>query len=218
MAMKRCPCTVVKMYSCSRMHKHCQTPSNLDGVCLDMNLCPPLQLLSEVKNKNESVTSFLRNSICGYGFQQYKVCCPSAGGTFSVTNSKSKPEVPIPTKDKPVLSSDSSPPKSVSVETNVFIRSSEDSDPLACLNLLTNCPNVCPNCQDDFQEVVHLGDLDLDPSVEDEATPIDYEVLRNVTSSALLQVQVPVRDNEDCKQLYSQQLNIVDERVLCLNY
>lgn len=33
-----------------------------------------------------------------------------------------------------------------------------------------------------------------------------------------MEVQVPVRENDECKRLYSDQPNIVDERVLCAGF
>ncbi|VVC37370.1 Hypothetical protein CINCED_3A019456 [Cinara cedri] len=391
-----CAVFVVRTVS-TQTSTNCSTPSNLDGVCMDLNLCPSLKALSEEQKKNSSVISFLRNSICGFKSKQYKVCCPLANETFSVLNTKLKPEVQETIVDK-LSSSTSSPPVIENGQANTFIRNAEDKECKTpdklngiCINIQrckllddmylknnknqsianflsqsfcgyeNSYPKVCCPLNSNYEtvwsprlpsrstcgvpgissdkivgghnaelgawpwiaaigyknmyyprishewlcggtlisniyvltaahctigpalknkqlELVRLGDLDLNPAVNDSATPIEYAVLRIIrhekydgtkyindiallklndsvtftnlirpiclpilsrirestfvgqfpfvagwgstefrgsSSSALLEVQVPVRDNDDCKKLYANLSNVIDGRVLC---
>lgn len=69
----------------------CLTPSNLNGVCININLCQSLQTLYKNELQNSSVVSILRDSICGYELKQYKVCCPLTGDMISKTTPASSP-------------------------------------------------------------------------------------------------------------------------------
>ncbi|XP_050544551.1 GATA zinc finger domain-containing protein 14-like isoform X2 [Daktulosphaira vitifoliae] len=95
--------------------------------------------------------------------------------------------------------------------------------------------------------VARLGDLDLNPDVNDRANPIDAPVDKVIThkkynsqdytndialiklqrsisfnsgpsSTALLKAPVPIVDIDDCKRSYANKKTVIDERTLCAGY
>lgn len=68
--------------------KECSTPDDKYGICINIRNCPKLRKMLEIRRKNTTVTTFLRNSMCGYDDIDPKVCCQLDNG-YNIPSSSS---------------------------------------------------------------------------------------------------------------------------------
>ncbi|VVC37373.1 Hypothetical protein CINCED_3A012542 [Cinara cedri] len=276
----------------SQINTRCTTPNQLDGICINIQRCILLDTMFKDPNRNDTAKNLLSKSFCGHEGTYPKVCCPTSSDYETVWSSKlpsrKKCGIPSTTKVKIVGGTPSELgawPWVAALGYKYIYKPNNDHEFLCGGALISDRYVVtAAHCtigsalKNKILDIVRLGDLDLDPTKNDEATPINYAVtrilrhteynasnftndiallklnssvaftelikpiclpvmskmrqnmfvkyqlyvagwgtqgFRGPSSSALLEVQVPVRENKECKELYSKQPNIIDERVLC---
>ncbi|VVC37364.1 Hypothetical protein CINCED_3A022459 [Cinara cedri] len=293
----------------------CFTPSDENGICKNIQRCPPLLSLLNNQRRTEAEKTLLRNSFCGYENRDPKVCCPlenesgsnNRPGNNNLTNKTT--QKPVEQPDYETVSSSKLPSQSTCGKTSITHERIVGGMPaelgawpwMAALGFRdTNVPNkdiqwlcggalisdryvlTAAHCTVGLGryklETVHLGDLDLNPNVADDAVPINVPIARILTheqynareyttdiallklnqsvrfnefikpiclpilskmrsrtlegtapfvagwgatsfrgpsSSALMELQIPVMNNTECKRIFASKKSVIDERVLC---
>ncbi|XP_060849912.1 venom protease-like [Rhopalosiphum padi] len=209
----------------------CNTPNFEKGVCIDVKSCPKLLNLIENQRHVPSVLDFLRKSICGFEGKIRKMCCALESNETTVpprvevatenTDSDLKLRIPLETTC------------GISNVTRVKIIGGSPSElgawpwiaAMGYQNLNSNNRELQWNCGGTLVTnkhvltaahcivphvkltTVRLGELDLNPNVQDNARPLDvpveriivherYDRTRLINDIALLKLKYSVTFND----------------------
>ncbi|VVC38435.1 Proteinase, regulatory CLIP domain,Peptidase S1A, chymotrypsin family,Serine proteases, trypsin family [Cinara cedri] len=291
--------TVMLGMATAQSKNDCFTPHNENGVCIEVRFCKKIYSLIETEKHNSTVLAYIKNSFCGYSANNPnpKVCCPKNTVDPSFLSSK------LPSRDecgKVKVSAGKIVggnvvelgfwPWMVALGYQSYYKNTGVTHWLCGGTLISDrYVLTAAHCTADttYRKLVtaRLGDLDLNPDIPDDATPLDVPVERIIThaeynsqsftndislvklnttvtftnfiqpiclpilpdmsstkllntkpfvagwgrttatafesktlNTELMEVRVNVMNNVECKQAYTREKSMIDDRVICAGY
>ncbi|XP_060866108.1 venom protease-like [Metopolophium dirhodum] len=169
----------------AQSENECRTPNHENGVCIDIRNCTKLILLLHDPNTTESDLILVRNSICGFEGKTSKVCCPLENtipkDTLSSQMTCGQRQL---STDRIIGGSQSQLgawPWMVALGYRNLNINNNFLQWLCSGTLITNTYVLTSaECVRDRVNIrlttARLGELNLDPSVNDGATPLDIPI------------------------------------------
>lgn len=165
----------------------CRTPNDENGICIDIRNCQKLRLLLQDQNITESSMILLRKSICGFEGKSSKVCCP-----IDKTIPEAKLLSQIMCGQRKVISSRiiggsqselGAWPWMVALGYQNVNTNSNSPQWLCSGTLITDTYVLtsaeCVKNRNNIRLITaRLGELNLNPSINDGATPLDVPIER----------------------------------------
>ncbi|KAL4097149.1 hypothetical protein QTP88_021973 [Uroleucon formosanum] len=165
----------------------CRTPNGENGVCIDIRNCQKLILLLQDPQITESALILLRNSICGFEGRTSKVCCPLDKTILEDTLSSQTTCGQRQLSTNRILGGSQSElgawPWMVALGYQNLNINNNSLQWLCSGTLITNTYVLTSaECVKDRVNIrlttARLGELNLDPSINDGATPMDVPIKR----------------------------------------